>query len=385
MITNPAISNVYTWNTNSISPTTRVNVKDEAKYLFPVGVYTTNALALESSKVIGNVPLKLTKALRTMESTETFDLDVVIDAGLSTIYSFTEYQSAASFNDEISINEIDEIKDNWSVVANTLITFAESNRKDCMAIIDPPRSIFVSGRDSKTLTIEGKNFTSDIYNPLRTCVDPIESNYAALYANWIKVNDLYSGKKVWNPFSGNAAAVFARTDAVSYPWIAPAGLNRASFSNALDIAINPNQKQRDRLYEIAVNPVVFFNSTGFCIFGQKTLQNKPTAFDRINVRRLFLALERAVSQTMKSFVFEPNTEFTRNRIISTIAPIFSTAKNTDGLYDYLLVCDERNNTPQTIDNNELILDIYLKPARAAEFILINFIATRTGQNFQELI
>ena len=130
---------------------------------------------------------------------------------------------------------------------------------------------------------------------------------------------------------------------------------------------------------------MFFNGDGFSAFGQKTLQNKPTAFDRINVRRLFLTLERAVQRTVKYFVFEPNTDFTRNRLKSTISPIFDYAKDTEGLYDYLIVADERNNTPDTIDNNELIVDIYLKPVRTAEFILVNFIATRTGQNFQELI
>ena len=129
----------------------------------------------------------------------------------------------------------------------------------------------------------------------------------------------------------------------------------------------------------------FFTGDGYVVMGQKTLQVKQTAFDRINVRRLFLSLERAVSKTLKYFVFEPNTEFTRTRIVNTITPIFEFAKNTQGLYDYLIVADSRNNTPDTIDNNELIVDIYIKPVRTAEFILVNFIATRTGQNFAELI
>jgi phage tail sheath protein FI len=134
-----------------------------------------------------------------------------------------------------------------------------------------------------------------------------------------------------------------------------------------------------------VNPVVFFAGDGYAIYGQKTLQNRPTAFDRLNVRRLFLALERAVSKTIRYFVFEPNTSITRNRILSTLSPIFNYAKNTEGLYDYVIVCDERNNSPDTIDNGELVVDIYIKPVRTAEFILVNFIATRTGQNFSELI
>jgi len=205
-----------------------------------------------------------------------------------------------------------------------------------------------------------------------------------MYANWIKINDIYTGRRYWHPSSAFAAAVFARSDKATQTWYAPAGLNRGTF-NAIDIAFNPNQKQRDNLYEISNNPIVFFNGDGHVIMGQKTLQVKPSAFDRINVRRLFLTLERLVSQSVKYFVFEPNTQATRARLINTIGPLFEFAKTNEGLYDYLIVCDERNNTPLTIDNNELIVDIYIKPVRAAEFILINFIATRTGQDFSELV
>jgi len=211
------------------------------------------------------------------------------------------------------------------------------------------------------------------------------NNYTATYGNWAKIYDSFTDRNFWIPFSGYAAAVYARTDRNTQPWFAPAGLNRGVVGNILDLAINPNQKQRDSLYTIGVNPVVFFSGDGFVIYGQKTLQNKPTAFDRINVRRLFLTLERATQRSLRYFVFEPNTEFTRTRLKNTISPIFELARNTEGVYDYLIVCDERNNTPDTIDRNELIVDIYIKPVKAAEFILVNFIATRTGQNFQEFI
>ena len=121
------------------------------------------------------------------------------------------------------------------------------------------------------------------------------------------------------------------------------------------------------------------------VFGQKTLHKRPSAFDRINVRRLFLALERPTKKVSRFFVFEQNTEFTRTRLVNTLTPIFERAKNNEGLYDYLIVCDERNNTPAVIDANELVVDIYIKPTRTAEFILVNFYATRTDANFQELV
>jgi hypothetical protein len=390
MYVNPDVSTNYAWTVNSTLPTSRVTVGATAQGLFPVGVYTPDSLAVADNKQIGLVPLKLEKVLRTIENPENTVVDVLVDAGLSTIYSTNQYVTedsvgAGSYDDETFVDAVSSIKDDWKAVVNVLINFSENTRKDCFTIIDPPRSVFVMGRDTKIIDVDGKTFTTDIYNPLRDCVDTIETNYAAVYGNWLKNADLFTGKKIWLPFSGYAACIFAKSDAIGNTWAAPAGFNRAMFNNALDIAFNPNQKQRDRLYEIAVNPVVYFSGDGYTIFGQKTLQNKPTAFDRINVRRLFLTLERAVQKTVKYFVFEPNTEFTRKRLINTIIPIFNYAKNTQGLYDFLIVSDDRNNTPDTIDNNELIVDIYIKPVRTAEFILVNFIATRTGQNFQELI
>ena len=384
IIVNPSVSKNFDWTVNSTLPTSRVTVADDAKGLFPVGVYIPDSRAVESTKIIGNVPGKLNKVLRTIETLEDSTVDVLVDAGLSTIYSVTEYATASSFNDETFVDSPSSIQLNWQAVTNELVNFSQNTRKDCMTIVDPARSIFITGRDSKVIDGEDKTFTLDIYNHLRASVGTFESNYAATYGNWVKISDLFTGRNTWLPFSGYAAAIYARSDAAANTWAAPAGLTRGVF-NVLDIAFNPNQKQRDRLYEISVNPVVFFTNEGFSIMGQKTLQTRPTAFDRINVRRLFLTLERATQRTLKYFVFEPNTDFTRNRLKNTITPIFEYAKNTEGLYDYLIVCDERNNTPDTIDNNELVVDIYLKPVRTAEFILVNFIATRTGQNFQELI
>ena len=395
MFINPAISKNFDWTVNSTIPTTKVIVGTGAQKLFPVGVYAADTRAVDNSKQIGLVPQKLDKVLRKLENIEDTTVDVLIDAGLSTIYSTTsQFFSAAkgSFDDTAFVGPLStinvlgdgSIEDDWRSVVNVLINFSQYTRQDCFTIIDPPRSVFITGKNTKVIDIPGNSFTLNVYAPLKNCVDEIETNYASIYANWVKNNDMFTGRNVWLPFSGYAAAVFGRNDAAANTWGAPAGLNRGIFT-ALDIGFNPNFKQRDRLYEIATNPVVLFNGDGFAVFGQKTLQNKPTAFDRINVRRLFLTLERAVRRTIKYFVFEPNTVFTRKRVTTTIAPVFEYAKATEGLYDFLIVCDERNNSPDSIDRNELIVDIYLKPVRTAEFILVNFIATRTGQDFSELI
>jgi len=176
----------------------------------------------------------------------------------------------------------------------------------------------------------------------------------------------------------------ANTDANFQPWYAPAGFTRGLVNNVTDIGIYPKQKDRDTLYKAGFNPVAFFPGDGFVVYGQKTMLSIPSAFDRINVRRLFLALEKATKATLKYYVFEPNTLLTRTKVVNSITPLFENAKNTQGVYDYLIICDERNNTPAIIDDNTMVVDIYIKPVRTAEFILCNFYATQTSVNLQEI-
>ncbi len=383
VLINPFISKQTTWSSLSTNePSLSVTVNNDAKSLFSAGSYLP--IFDTESKYIGSTLQKIQRALTLVESAETIDIDVIVDGGLSTIYANTTGETA--YDDAIfNPLSVTDVKDRWTQIFGTFNNFVTNVRKDCVFISDPLRQIFVNGEDTKVLSLRTKTFTQDIYTPLKELYSSANSNYSVTYGNWVKVYDAFSDKGAWVPFSGFAAGAYARTDANTQPWIAPAGLTRGLITNIIDIGFNPNQKQRDFLYTISINPVVFFQSDGFVIFGQKTLQNKPSAFDRVNVRRLFLALEKAVNRSLRFFVFEPNTEFTRTRLRNSITPIFELAKNTEGLFDYLIVCDERNNTTDSIDRNELNVDIYIKPVRAAEFILVNFIATRTGQNFQELI
>jgi phage tail sheath protein FI len=277
------------------------------------------------------------------------------------------------------------LRDAYASVFEEFRVFAQDARKDHMFIADAPLPIFVQGRNTKTIDRTDTNFASNIYWPLRNVYDPINTSYACVYANCARVNDSASSSQVWVPFSGFAANLMARTDTNFQPWFAPAGFNRGNVAGAVDIALYPKQKQRDQLYKINVNPVAFFPAEGFVVYGQKTLQRQPSAFDRINVRRLFINLETLVRNTVKSFIFEPNTLFTRTQVINTITPFFENAKNTQGVYDYLIICDEKNNTPSVIDDNTLVVDIYMKPTRTAEYILVNFYATRTSQDFNEII
>jgi phage tail sheath protein FI len=353
-----------------------------------------------------------------LDNVETVPLDVVVEAGLGTVYS-SSYQWAKdkgytaspgnwnTFDDtyvldmgestdvsntgfyKLSDGMVDadqmELRDNYNAVLNTFKVFAENKRKDHMFIADPLRNIFIQGENKKVLDTKSNTFSKNVYWPLRHLFTSHNTSYGATYANWGKVFDPGIDKQVWSPMSGFIAAAYANTDSNYQPWYAPAGFTRGRLNGINDLAVTPKQKSRDQLYNIGINPVALFPNEGMVIFGQKTMYKLPSAFDRINVRRLFLNLERAVRNTIKFYLFEPNTELTRTLIKNNLQPIMENAKQTEGLYDYLIVCDERNNTSERIDQNELWVDIYLKPVRAAEFILVNFYATKTGQDFSEIV
>jgi len=369
--------------------------------LYALGVYS-NSLPLNGAKAIGIVSQKLQYALNIAENTDVVDIDITVDAGLSTISAVQSLTGANAQFDDTAVNAdltaqlnalttsdgsvvSNNLITGWQTVTNMFVQFASQVRKDHYFISDPLRHIFVTGPNSKTINNKNNNFSQNIYWPLRNLFGGINTSYAATYGNWVLAQDIFTSQSVWLPFSGFAAAMTTASDANNYVWTAPAGLNRGIITGVSDIAINPQQKQRDLLYKVSINPVVYFPNEGFTVFGQKTLLKAPSAFDRINVRRLFLYLEKATNQTMKFFIFEPNTTFTQSRVVNTLTPIFELARNTQGLYDYLLVCNATNNTPAVVDDNTLVTDIYIKPVRTAEFILVNFYATKTSQNFNELL
>ena len=377
-----------------------------ADALYPLGSYNNSNVR---DKEIGDVPSKLERALDGIKNNDLYDIDVVVEAGLGTIFSVASAASTAYYDEfdysssiktavdglrtSSALSEPTSIalRNNYNAIFNKFEQFCSppylgGGRGDCIFVADPVRQIFIEGNGkTKYLDDKSRNFQTGIYWAVRHQFETQNTTYAAVYGNWALVNDGFSGENVYVPFSPFAAASMARTDAVAFPWFAPAGFTRGLVTNANDLALNPNQKQRDELYKANINPVAQFPGQGLVIFGQKTLNKKPSAFDRINVRRLFLSLERPTRKLSRFFVFENNTTFTRTRLVNALTPIFERAKNNEGLFDYLIVCDERNNTPAVIDANELVVDIYIKPTRTAEFILVNFFATRTDANFEEII
>ena len=380
-----------------------------ADSLFALGAYVNSQV---TNKDLGNIPGKVERALDAVKNDEVYDIDVVAEAGLGTIWAMAKSRTLSAgdplYYDEFYYSDTTRsavdglrtsnalggsaliLRNNYNTIFNLFEEFVKppylgGSRGDAIFIADTFRQIVAIGNgDTKILDNKQRNFQTDIFWPMKHQFETQNTSYATVYGNWAQTYDQGLGQLVWSPFSGFAASTMAKSDAATFPWFAPAGFNRGILTTANDIAINPNQKQRDELYKSAINPVAFFPSQGNVIFGQKTLQKKPSAFDRINVRRLFLALERPTKKAAQFFVFEPNTEFTRTRLVNVLTPIFERAKQNQGVYDYLIVCDERNNTPQVIDENKLRVDIYLKPVRTAEFILVTFYATRTDANFQEI-
>jgi phage tail sheath protein FI len=398
-------SSTVTGITSAAHYTTLANDLGYADNLYPVGTFSSGQI---TTKELGSIPSKLERALEAVKNDEIYDIDVVVEAGLGTIHVISEATGLSYYDDTAYSSSLsatigslrtsnalgatgENVRADYSTIFNVFENFCNlpsntGGRGDCMFIGDPIRHIMITGKNTKVLSDRTKNFQTDVYWAMRHQFELENTSYAAVYANWAQVYDEFLGEKIWVPFSSVAGAAYARNDAAEFPWSAPAGYTRGLVSgNVVNIAITPNQKQRDELYKSNLNPVLFSPSQGMAIFGQKTMSRKPSAFDRINVRRCFLALERPTKKASVFFVFEPNTEFTRTRFINTLTPIFEYAKNNQGIYDYLIVCDERNNTPQVIDNNEMRADIYIKPVRTAEFILVTFVATRTDANFQELI
>ena len=211
------------------------------------------------------------------------------------------------------------------------------------------------------------------------------SSYGFLTGNWIKKYDKYNDLYRWVPDNGDMAGLCVRTDYTRDPWFSPAGLNRGNIKGVMALAWNPRQAYRDVLYQAGINPVVSFPGQGAVLFGDKTMQTKPSAFDRINVRRLFIVIEKAISSASKYTLFEFNDEVTRAQFRGLIDPFLRDIQGRRGLYNYKIVCDATNNTFQMIDTNSFQGDIYLQPAKSINFIKLNFIATRTGVSFDEIV
>lgn len=269
-------------------------------------------------------------------------------------------------------------------VANDLIAIAAA-RKDCLAVISPPVQFTTNPAGQSITDVNGGSVTTTAVNNVVAFADYLtSSSYATIDSGALKVYDKYNDAFIDIPSSGHVAGLMANTDAVADAWFSPAGFNRGQIRGVTRVAFNPKKAERDTLYKARVNPIVSFPGEGTVLFGDKTLLSRPSAFDRINVRRLFMVLEKAVATASKFQLFEFNDEFTRAQFRNLVEPFLREVKGRRGITDFKVVCDETNNTAQVIDANEFVCDIYIKPARSINFITLNFIATRTGVDFNEI-
>jgi phage tail sheath protein FI len=267
-------------------------------------------------------------------------------------------------------------------IAQKCIAVAEA-RKDAVAFISPNRGSFISDNAVGSVTVNDIDTTTSnvlgFYAPLSS------TTYAVFDSGYKYMYDRFNETFRYVPLNGDIAGTCARTDIQQFPWFSPAGTSRGTILNAVKLAYNPGKKQRDLLYSNRINPIVFSPGAGIILFGDKTGFGKSSAFDRINVRRLFIYLEDAISAAAKDFLFEFNDEITRTNFVNIVEPFLRDVQSKRGIFDYVVICDETNNTAAVIDSNEFVADIYIKPARSINFIGLTFIATRTGVDFEEVI
>jgi hypothetical protein len=263
--------------------------------------------------------------------------------------------------------------ENGATVVNDLVAIAES-RKDCVVVTSPSR-VDIVGKTNAQAATNAVSFANRLTN----------SSYLIVDNNFFKVFDKYNDKYINIPAASSTAGLMAATDVVADPWFSPAGQRRGQYRGVTDILANPSQTQRDLLYKAGVNPIANIPGTGLVLFGDKTHENRPSAFDRINVRRLFIAIEKSISEAAKNVLFEFNDEFTRAEFVNIVEPFLRRVRGRRGITDFRVVCDESNNTQEVIDNNQFVASIFIKPARSINFVQLNFVAVRSGVDFEEVV
>ncbi len=258
--------------------------------------------------------------------------------------------------------------------ANQLIAIAEA-RKDCMAVISPHRSDVIN---SSTDEVKLSNILN-YYSPLSS------SSYAVFDTGWKYVYDRFNNSFVYVPCNGDIAGTMVRTEIESFPWFSPAGAQRGTINDAIKLAYNPSKSHRDQLYGSRINPIINKKGLGIILFGDKTALGYSSAFDRINVRRLFLTVEQAIESAADAQLFELNDSTTRANFVNAIEPFLRDVQAKRGIFDFVVKCDDTNNTPDIIDNNEFRADIFLKPTKSINYVTLTFVATRSGVDFSEVV
>ena len=257
-----------------------------------------------------------------------------------------------------------------TTVVNDLVSIAEA-RKDCVAVASPSRTAVVTTGTNAAVLACNNTYTKSTYF--------VQDN------NFLKVYDKYNDKYIKIPAASSTAGLMAATDLTSAPWFSPAGSRRGRYLGITDIVLSPTKAERDALYKVGINPIANIPGEGVILFGDKTNSARPTAFDRINVRRLFLTLERTITIAGRATMFEFNDEFTRAEFVNVVEPLLREVKGRRGITDFKVLCDATNNTPAVVDANRFVASIFIKPAHSINFVTLNFVAVRTGVEFEEVV
>jgi hypothetical protein len=347
----------YVWvgseNSNAVSNTSNAVVSSSnilpRTFQFAGGLDT----ASEGTIAIGS----LTTAYDLFANADELDISVIMQG---------KARGSASSGASSNVNS-------YSSLANYLIQNICEVRRDAVTTLSPARDDVVNAIDPLTNVLRFRN------NLATSSYGIMDSGYKYMY-------DKYNNEWRWVPLNGDIAGTIVRTDNVADPWYSPAGYNRGQIKNCVRVAYNPGSlAERDQLYKADINPVVTFHNQGTLLYGDKTLYGRPSAFDRINVRRLFIVMEKAISRAARSLLFEFNDEFTRRQFIALVDPYLRNIQGRRGIYEYYIKCDDENNDGGVIDRNEFVGDIYVKPARSANFIQLNFVAVGTSVQFQEVV
>jgi Phage tail sheath protein subtilisin-like domain/Phage tail sheath C-terminal domain len=320
------------------------DVAANSTYTFPEMASTSNSFSLVGGTYIAPTNAEIIAAYDKLKNAETVDISLVM---------------TANHDQTVALDVINNLAD---------------ARKDCVAFVSPALA-----------NVQAADATTAVVNYRKNALANVAKSYAVMDGNWKYQYDKYNDAYRWVPLNGDIAGLCARTDTDRDPWFSPAGVTRGQIKNVIKLAWNPTKANRDELYKNDVNPVVSFAGEGTILYGDKTLLGRPSAFDRINVRRLFITLEKSISRAARSSLFEFNDEFTRAQFVNLVEPFLRLVQGRRGIYDYRVVCDETNNTPEVIDSNSFVGDIYVKPAKSINFIQLNFVAVRTGVSFEEVV
>lgn len=406
-----------------------------ADSIYQFGVFSNSK---NTSKIIGNLPTKIERALELVKNDEEYTkIDIIPEAGLGTIYAYsngsalagetTDYNSIVEetgdseigdddsviskylFDSTAVLQGVEDLRTGRSSLSSEAVKFVEDylsvqnkfyafcnaqangGRGDSFFISDIPRGVLLKGKDTKISSLFGTrlensayeasdetnhSFSTSILYPIKHLFENIVSSYGSTYAQWLKIHDDTSGEKMWVPASGYVAAAMGRSDFQSGPWLAAAGINRGVISNVLDCAYSPNQDQRTDLYKLCINSIPKLPNRGITIWGIRTMSKKASAFDQNTCRRTFLYMENTIKRYMRNYIFEPNTAYTRLQIVNDIEPFLENVAISGGIYSWSCVCDTSNNTPEIINNGDMAVDIAAAPTRTAENIILNFTANK---------